>query len=86
TYVFGANRIEQFGIGILTAPPQPVPSDVNLVYETSDDLQLWDLLFQYEAGLLTFTDPSTMFQDGMVIHDTGSAPRRFYRYGVELIP
>ena len=86
TYVFDPDGIEQFGIGILTAPPDPVPSDVNILYETSDDMQLWDLLFQYEAGILTFADPSVMFHDGMVIHDTGSNPRRFYRYGVELLP
>lgn len=73
-YVFGESGVKAFGARMLTAPPEPVPFDVDLTLFYSTDLENWMELsngFTIENGILT---------------DLSTDPTRFYRYEAILLP
>jgi len=78
-YIFGPGGIRQFGPGVLNTPPDPVPSDVNLRYETSIDLENWNRILEYRNGVPIFNVSEVTINDGRVIHDIGTDTVRFYR-------
>ena len=68
------NGVEIYGHGMITAPPDVLPPDVDLTLLYSLDLENWMELtsgFTIEGGILT---------------DLSADPMRFYQYQAELQP
>ena len=74
SYIFGDDGVQFFGKGMLSAPPDAIPNDVDLTLFYSTDLQSWTPLlngFAISNGILT---------------DLSNDPKRFYRYEAQLLP
>lgn len=82
-YIFGDREIISPAPGQLSAPPQPVPSDVTLSLEVSDDLQIWTEILRYESGKLVRQLADVRVDDDIVTDERDSAQfpaARYYRY------